>query len=171
MAVVGRRRFVGVDADYMRSAMMGLEDGLVSSTGAVVGIAAGSRDAGTVALAGAVVLAVEALSMAAGQFLSERTVHEMEPGHRDRPEVGAAVMFMAYLAAGLVPVGPVLFVRSMTAVVVGAALAFPALFALGWAKGFVVGVPKARSGLEVLLVGGIAAVLGIAVGVFVDAGL
>ena len=154
--------------DYVRSVMFGLEDGLVSTTGATVGVAAGTRDADVVLLAGVVVLAVEALSMAAGQFLSERTVHQVEPWHRDSLAVGTVLMFTAYIAAGLVPLAPVLLMRSMSSVVVGAALAFPALFLLGWTKGRVVGVAPRRSGIEVLIVGGVAAAIGMAVGVFME---
>jgi len=158
-----------VHTDYLRSAMFGLEDGLVSTTGAVVGIAAGARDASVVLLAGTVVLAVEALSMGAGQFLSERAVHQLDPHHSDSLWVGAFVMFVAYVLAGMVPLLPVLLLDSMGAVVLGAALAFPGLFALGWVKGKVVGVPARRSGLEVLFVGGLAAAVGILVGIFVEA--
>ena len=154
--------------DYVRSVMFGLEDGLVSTTGAAVGIAAGTRDADVVLLAGVVVLAVEALSMAAGQFLSERTVHQVEPWHQDSLVVGTLLMFAAYVVAGLIPLAPVVLVRSMASVVFGAALAFPALFGLGWAKGRVVGVAPRRSGVEVLLVGGVAAAIGIAVGLFME---
>ena len=154
--------------DYVRSVVFGLEDGLVSTTGAVAGVAAGTRDADVVLLAGVVILAVEALSMAAGQFLSERTVHQVEPWHRDSLAVGAVLMFVAYIAAGLVPLMPILLMRSMTSVVIGAALAFPALFLLGWAKGRVVGVAPRRSGIEVLLVGGVAAAIGIVIGVFME---
>ena len=148
--------------------VFGLEDGLVSTTGAVAGVAAGTRDADVVLLAGVVILAVEALSMAAGQLLSERTVHQVEPWHRDSLAVGAVLMFVAYIAAGLVPLMPILLMRSVTSVVIGAALAFPALFLLGWAKGRVVGVAPRRSGIEVLLVGGVAAAIGILVGVFME---
>ena len=148
--------------------MFGLEDGLVSTTGAAVGIAAGTRDANVVLLAGVVVLAVEALSMAAGQFLSERTVHQAEPGHQDSLAVGTGLMFIAYIGAGSIPLAPILLMRTMTSVVLGAALAFPSLFALGWVKARVVGVAPRRSGLEVLLVGGVAATLGIAVGLFME---
>lgn len=160
-------RSTGLHADYLRSAMFGLEDGLVSTTGAVVGIAAGSRDPSVVLLAGTVVLSVEALSMGAGQFLSERAVHQLEPTHSDSPVLGALVMFVAYVIAGLVPLAPVLVWDSMGAVVLGAALAFPALFALGWSKGRLVGVPPRRSGIEVLVVGGLATAVGIGVGLLV----
>ena len=150
--------------DYLRSAVFGFEDGLVSTTGTIVGVAAGSRRPSVVLLAGLVVLSVEALSMGAGQLLSERAVHQVDASHQDLPWIGAVVMFIAYVLAGLVPLAPLLVWQSMTAVAVGAALAFPALFLLGWAKGRFAHVSAVRSGVEVLVVGGLAAGCGIAVG-------
>jgi VIT1/CCC1 family predicted Fe2+/Mn2+ transporter len=158
-------RISSVHPDYVRSAVFGCEDGLVSTTGAMVGIAIGAQDPDVILLAGFVVLAVEALSMAAGQLLSERTVHQLEPTHRDRPWVGAVVMFVAYAVAGLVPLGPLVVQRSASAAFVGAGLAFAALFGLGWVKGRYAHVDRLRSGFEVLAVGGLAAVIGIGVGV------
>ena len=157
-----------LEADYLRSAMFGVEDGLVSTTGAIVGVAAGSRDAETVLLAGTVILAVEALSMAAGQLLSERAVHQLDTTHQDSPIIGAVAMFLAYLIGGSVPLVPVLVTRSLAGATIGAVLAFPALFALGWVKGRVVGTSVTRRGLEVLAVGGLAAAAGIAIGLLMD---
>jgi VIT1/CCC1 family predicted Fe2+/Mn2+ transporter len=149
--------------------MFGIEDGLVSTTGAIAGVAAGSRNAQTVLMAGTVVLTVEALSMAAGQLLSERAVHQLDPTHDDSPVVGAVTMFVAYVIGGLVPLLPIAALRSLTAVVIGTALAFPALFLLGWTKGRIVETSAARSGLEVLAVGGTAAVAGVMVGLLLEA--
>jgi VIT1/CCC1 family predicted Fe2+/Mn2+ transporter len=151
--------------DYLRGAVFGLEDGLVSTTGALAGIAAGSRDVDALVVAGVVLVVVEALSMAAGQFLSERSVHQLQPGHSDSLVAGAAIMFGAYAAGGAIPLGPVLLTRTLGAVWVGSALAFGALFALGVAKARVVAVPPLRSGIEILVVGGAATVAGIVVGV------
>jgi vacuolar iron transporter family protein len=60
----------------MRQLVFGLEDGIVSTTGAVVGIAAGSQNAQVVILSGTVLILVEALSMAAGEYLSSKSQRE-----------------------------------------------------------------------------------------------
>ena len=150
--------------DYLRSAMFGAEDGLVSTTGALAGIATGTHDPQIVVMAGLVVLMVEAMSMAAGQYLSERAVHQLDPTHHDSLVVGGGVMFAAYIAGGLIPLGPVLVVRNLGAVWAGTALAFAGLFLLGWVKGRVVQVPQLRSGLEILGVGGAATIAGLVIG-------
>jgi vacuolar iron transporter family protein len=151
--------------DYLRSVLFGCEDGLVSTTGAVVGIAAGSADKEVVVLAGLVVIAVEALSMGAGQFLSEKAVHQLNPGsHRDNIIMGALLMFAAYSLAGLIPLAPYLLWPLATAVPASLILALLALFGLGYAKGRLIKVPPVKSGLEILIVGGLAAVLGLLLG-------
>jgi len=61
----------------IRELIFGLEDGLVSTLGAVVGVAAGTNDSRLVILTGAVVIVVESLSMAAGSYLSSKSHREL----------------------------------------------------------------------------------------------
>jgi predicted membrane protein (TIGR00267 family) len=61
----------------IRELVFGLEDGLVSTMGAVAGIAAGTENGQIVVLSGLVIIAVEALSMAAGSFLSNKSHRQM----------------------------------------------------------------------------------------------
>src|SRR5689334_1511262 len=63
--------------DAIRELVFGLEDGLVSTLGAVAGIAAGTEDGRIVVLSGLVLVSVEALSMAAGSYLSNKSHREM----------------------------------------------------------------------------------------------
>jgi VIT1/CCC1 family predicted Fe2+/Mn2+ transporter len=63
--------------DAIRELVFGLEDGLVSTLGAVAGIAAGTEDGHIVVLSGLVLIAVESLSMAAGSYLSNKSHREM----------------------------------------------------------------------------------------------
>ncbi|HJV32452.1 MAG TPA: VIT1/CCC1 transporter family protein [Patescibacteria group bacterium] len=63
--------------DAIRELIFGLEDGLVSTMGAVAGIAAGTENGRVVILSGLVIIAVEALSMAAGSFLSNKSHRQM----------------------------------------------------------------------------------------------
>lgn len=50
--------------------VFGLEDGMVSTLGAITGIAVGSQNHFTVLLSGCVIIAVESISMAIGSFIS-----------------------------------------------------------------------------------------------------
>ncbi len=61
----------------VREVVFGLEDSLVSTLGAVSGVAVGSGQADTVILTGVVLVCVEALSMAAGSYLSSKSTTEL----------------------------------------------------------------------------------------------
>lgn len=155
-----------INMDYARSVIFGFEDALVSTTGVVVGISVGTSQQEMIVLAGLVTIAVEALSMAAGQYLSERTVHEMDINHthKDSLYVGAGLMFLAYALGGLIPLLPILLFPFKYATTASVIFAFLGLFTLGYVKGLIVGVPRFRSAFEVLIVGGLATIIGLIVG-------
>lgn len=62
---------------YMREIVFGFEDSLVSTLGVVTGVAIGSRSQFIVLLTGSVLIVVEALSMAAGSYLSSKSAQEI----------------------------------------------------------------------------------------------
>lgn len=157
-----RRR---LDRDYVRSSFFGIEDSLVSTTGLIAGVAVGTQDAKFVILAGLVGVAVEAVSMAAGEFLSEETTHDLDKTDRANPIIGGFIMLISYGLAGLVPLIPIILLSGTTALVASVAAALTGLFLLGLVKGKVTGKKPLRSGIEVLIVGGVAAAIGIIVGV------
>lgn len=150
--------------DYVRSVLFGFEDSLVSTTGVIVGVSAGSRDPKVILLAASVTIIVEALSMGAGQFLSERTVHQIDKQHLDNPIAGAVLMFVSYFLAGLIPLLPIIIISFPTSIYVGVTSALTGLFVLGYIKGKIVQVSPLRSGLEILTIGGAATVLGLLAG-------
>lgn len=159
-------RFRHIESDYLRSIFFGLEDGLVSTTGAVIGISVATQDAKLVVLAGLVMIAVEAISMAAGEFLSEEAVHEFDHHpHHDSPQMGAVLMFGSYAGAGLIPLLPFMLLPETAATYTAISLAFISLFLLGYFKAKFTKVRPLRSGIEILIVGGVATLIGIAVGI------
>lgn len=62
---------------YIRQLVFGFEDSLVSTLGAITGIAGGSQDNFVVVLAGMVIIFVESLSMGVGTFLSSKSEREV----------------------------------------------------------------------------------------------
>lgn len=60
-------------ASVMEEIVFGVEDSLVSTMGVLVGVAAGTQDRYVILLTGIVLLMSEALSMAAGSYLSSKT--------------------------------------------------------------------------------------------------
>ncbi|MBI1908431.1 VIT1/CCC1 transporter family protein [Candidatus Uhrbacteria bacterium] len=69
-----RRDVVG---GAIREIVFGLEDSLVSTVGTVTGVAVGSGDRFVVILSGVVLVVVEAISMAAGSYLSSKSAREV----------------------------------------------------------------------------------------------
>ncbi len=59
--------------NVLKEVMFGIEDGMVSTLGALTGIAIGSQDKNTIVLAGMVIIAVESISMGVGSYLANKT--------------------------------------------------------------------------------------------------
>ncbi len=146
--------------------MFGLQDGIVSTAGVVVGISTGIDDRDVIVLAAIVAVMVEATSMAAGQYSSEKAVHQLdqEGRHKDSLFLGAAIMFVAYLLGGMVSIVPTLVFGQPEARIIAVVAAFAGLFVVGFWKGRHVGVKPLQSAGELLFIGGIACTIGLVVG-------
>jgi len=152
--------------DYLRSLMFGLQDGIVSTTGVVVGISTGVSDKAIIVLAALVAVTVEASSMAAGQYSSEKAVHQMNKNekHTDSLYIGALIMFFAYLIGGAFSIVPILMFDQPIARVFAIISSFAGLFVIGYIKGYLVEHEPLRSAIELFIIGSIATTVGIIVG-------
>lgn len=74
--VGARHRAVGRGGN-LRAAVFGVNDGLVSNTSLIMGVAGATGDAGVVLLSGTAGLLAGAFSMAAGEYVSMRSQREM----------------------------------------------------------------------------------------------
>jgi len=150
-----------------RSFIFGVEDSLVSTTGLLAGIATAGVSVGTIFLAGIVLIFVEAFSMAAGSFLSERSAEEYvsRAGLPMKYFVaGGVIMFLSYFISGFVPLFPYLLLPVSTALPVSVFLGLVLLFVLGAVSAKIFGTNGVKSGLRMLLIGGVATFLGVFVG-------
>lgn len=152
--------------DYLRSLMFGLQDGIVSTTGVVVGISTGVSDKAIIVLAALVAVMVEASSMAAGQYSSEKAVHQLDKtgSHTDNLYIGALIMFFAYLIGGSFSVIPILIFDQPIARIIAIISAFVGLFIIGYLKGHLVDHKPLRSAIELFIIGSVATTVGIIVG-------
>lgn len=153
---------------YLRSLMFGLQDGIVSTTGVVVGISVGVQDKSIIVLAALVAVMVEASSMAAGQYNSEKAAHQLDKtkSKQDNLITGAAIMFFAYLIGGMFPIIPTLLFEQPEARFIALISAFIGLFLIGYLKGKFVDHMPLRSAIELLIIGGVATLVGVVVGYF-----
>jgi vacuolar iron transporter family protein len=155
-----------IHEDYLRSLMFGLQDGIVSTSGVVVGVSFGVQDKAIIVLAALVAVMVEATSMAAGQYSSEKAVHQMDKSgkHTDSLLIGAVIMFFAYLGGGAFSVVPTLIFDQPFGRYAAIASAFAGLLIIGYLKGKLVEHHAVRSAIELFLIGGTATVIGLVVG-------
>ena len=107
---VGRRHGRG-GGGALRAAVFGVNDGLVSNTSLVLGVAGASGDPDTMLLSGVAGLLAGAFSMAAGEYVSmasqrelfERQIAEERDELGRYPEAEAEELALIYTARGLPP--------------------------------------------------------------------
>ena len=154
---------------YIRTFIFGVEDSLVSTVGLLSGIAIAEVPRRTIFVTGVVLLFVEALSMAAGSFLSEHTAEDYAQ-HREAPArtstIVGLIMFLSYLLAGLIPLSPYLFASVSVALPLSITLSLIALFGLGLIGGKLSGISMLRQAIQMALIGGSAIAVGTLAGLW-----
>lgn len=160
-----------VSSDFVRNFVFGVEDSLVSTIGLVSGVAAAGATRSTLILTGVVLIFVEAFSMAAGSLISDNSVRE----YKEQEVVpmkssywSSIVMFVSYFLSGFLILAPYIFLGSKTAFVTSIAIALVSLFILGLYVGKISGIPPVKRSLMITLIGGVAILLGVAVGMIAD---
>ncbi|QIS02042.1 VIT family protein [Nocardia brasiliensis] len=97
--------------NWLRAGVLGANDGIVSTAGLVVGVAAATTSTGAVFTAGIAGLSAGAISMAVGEYVSVSTQRDSERALlakerrelRDEPEYELAELAEIYEAKGLSP--------------------------------------------------------------------
>lgn len=110
MAAVGHEH-ADVTGGWLRPAVFGAMDGLVSNFALIAGVAGGSGDSGVIVLAGLAGLAAGAFSMAAGEYtsvaaqgeLAEAEIEIEREALRTEPEAEEQELADLYVARGLEP--------------------------------------------------------------------
>ncbi|MEK7077226.1 MAG: VIT1/CCC1 transporter family protein [Patescibacteria group bacterium] len=157
-----------VFATYARNFIFGVEDSLVSTVGLLSGIAVGGIGREEVVLAGIVLIFVEAFSMGAGSFLAERSVEEyMEEDGSKIPQQSVGVsftMFGSYFLSGFIPLSPYIFLEKTMALPVSIIFSLVALLVLGIVSARVLRTSVWRTARRVLIIGGLAIGVGLALG-------
>lgn len=157
-------------ATYLRNFIFGVEDSLVSTVGLLSGIAIAAVPRETIFLTGVVLIFVEAFSMSAGSFLSEYSAEEYEVAREipaRRSLIGAVVMFFSYFVSGFVALTPYFFFEVGTAFGLSVLVSLLALFLLGVIGGRVSRTSILKNATRMVVIGGIAILVGIIVGKFV----
>lgn len=154
-------------AMYIRNFIFGVEDSLVSTVGLLSGIAIADIPVKTIILTGVVLIFVEAFSMAIGSFLSERSSAEYisGAGRTGRSTaIAGVIMFFSYFIAGFVPLSPYIFTNPQSAFTLSILFSLIALFILGGVSARFSKTSMFKTGMRMLLIGGIAIAVGVTVG-------
>ena len=99
-------------AGWLRAAVLGANDGIVSTAALIVGVAAAGTDSATILLSGLAGLVAGAMSMAAGEYVSVHSQADLEKADlrqereelRDSPEAELRELTNIYVNRGLQPV-------------------------------------------------------------------
>lgn len=151
----------------IRTIVFGVEDSLVSTLGVLAGVSIGGFERHAIILSGLVLIFVEAFSMGVGSFLSEESAEEFEQKKTVSPLRSlhaGATMFVSYFVAGSIPLGPYMLLPASSAFFTSIICSLAALFALGFFSGTESHVNPFKTGARMLLVGGSAMAIGIAIG-------
>lgn len=153
---------------YIRNIIFGIEDSLVSTVGLLSGLTVAQTPPNIVIIAGIVLIFVEATSMGVGSYISEHSAEHLEKKEHVSLKIyfkAGALMFISYFFAGYIPLAPYLFLQGMTAFVISVILALISLFILGVCSAKYFKINWLKHSLEVLLLGGLAVIIGVAVGI------
>lgn len=159
-------------AQWLRAAVLGANDGLLSTASLMMGIGAVRQDPKTMILTGIAGLVAGACSMAIGEFVSVYSQYDIEVAQMEReqrpagddgrrklpsPVQAAAASAFAFAVGAVVPLVAAAFIKNYRVrlgVVVAAVSA--ALVVFGWAGAALGRAPAVRSSLRVLIGGWLA---------------
>ena len=158
-------------SNTVRAGVFGIQDGVVSNFGLIMGVAGAQVSPAAVLIAGIAGLVSGAMSMGAGEYVSVRTQRELlqagravEEDENVNPYRAAAANGLLFAIGGLVPLLPFLLSADMTAVVLSIVLSVTALFGAGAVLTRLTRQSVLRSGVRMLVIGGGAGLLGYVVG-------
>ena len=162
--------------DYIGDFVYGANDGIVTTFAVVAGATGALLSSGIVVILGLASLVADAFSMGASNFLAIRSEKEVERKKKreagdDVPDNGVVtpiqhglVTFSAFMIAGALPLVPYLLDLPNTQQFISSSvLAAATFFFVGGIRTFITGGSFLKAGIEMLLVGGVAA--GVAFGI------
>ncbi|OGZ07349.1 MAG: hypothetical protein A3D65_00795 [Candidatus Lloydbacteria bacterium RIFCSPHIGHO2_02_FULL_50_13] len=158
-------------APLFRNFVFGVEDSLVSTVGLLSGIAAAGEPTKTIVLAGIVLIFVEAFSMGIGSLLSDNSTKEFDSERKiplSRSFRGGVTMFISYFISGFVPLAPYLLLDKVTAFPVSIIASLAALLFLGMFSARLSNISIWKKGIQMLMLGGSAILLGVFVGYLIN---
>lgn len=161
----------GLAQHYLPDLVYGANDGIVTTFAVVSGVAGARLDAGIIIILGVANLLADGFSMGASNYLAIQSSEAArrqrnEPVQEPFPLRHAAATFGAFTVAGIVPLLSYLLVPAGDAFPLAVGLTLATLFTVGASRALVADGTAFRSGLEMLVIGALAALVAYGVGAF-----
>lgn len=152
--------------EYLRSMLFGIENSVISTAGLIAGMSVGTKDNHVVLLGASVAIVIEAVAMGVGEYLSDDAVQDLDKikRHSENPTKSGLLMLASGTVAGLIPLLPVVFFDYPMSLYLSVLAALVVLFLVGYIKGKALHTKPLNGGVKTLVVGGIATILGVVVG-------
>ena len=161
---------------YIGDLVLGANDGIITSFAVISGAAGAGLPAFVVIVLGLANLVADGISMGLSNYLSLESTKEAEERvgisekRLDHPSKHGLATALAFSSAGILPLIPYFFgIPQHLQFSVAIAATAAALFTVGALRTLVTGKHWIRSGLEMLVVGGIAAITAYVVGAMMKA--
>ncbi len=159
------------DANTVRAGVFGVQDGIVSTFGLVMGVAGAQVSPEAVLIAGIAGAFSGAMSMGAGEYVSVKAQREMlaargtvDDDGNVRPHRAALANSGLFVLGAAFPLAPFLFLVGLPAIATSTASSVVALFVTGALLTRLTKRSPWTSGARMLVIGGGAGVLGYLVG-------
>lgn len=156
---------------YLDEFIYGANDGIITTFAIVAGATGAALGDSTIIILGLANLFADGFSMGTSSYLSDNTLRDVQLADGTTPDApstaskNALATFVAFVAAGALPLIPFLFgIGDGFEFAVSALAAGAALFIIGGMRTVVTRRSFFISGLQMLLVGGIAALIAYGVG-------
>jgi vacuolar iron transporter family protein len=152
---------------YLPDLVYGANDGIITTFAVVSGVVGAALSERVIVILGLANLVADGFSMGASNYLARRSHAEQELAERGDAARHGLATILGFVVAGVIPLLAYLLPVDETAQFPAAiALAAAALFSVGAARSFVTRRGFVRSGVEMLLVGSLAAAVAFAIGAF-----
>lgn len=167
------RLTIGEKASLFRDAVFAANDGIITTFAVVSGAMGASLSSSVILILGFANLFADGISMASGNYLGVKSELEYEnqnrikDGHKHSPLRHSLVTFVFFVIAGLLPLLPYVFGVD-NAFFLSAVMVAISLFLVGSARSVITHKNMIKGGLEVLFIGGMAAVVAFLVGYLID---
>lgn len=164
----------------LRAAVLGANDGIVSTAAVIMGVAAATNDIGPIFTAGLAALVAGAISMAVGEYVSVSSQSDAEKSYLDRqkgneasegnrqdivnPWSAAIASFLAFAVGGLIPFIAVLVAPEEIRIMLTGVAVVAALFLTGYISATVGQASRKRAVLRVVIGGLLAMIITYLVG-------